>query len=196
MSSRELIESLRRAGEENLRRLRKNAEQEAEAAAAVAAARIEALRKRYADELAVAAEDEARQGLAEAGSRARAIRLASEKKLSDRLFQVAGASLEQLRQDGYPAIFEQLALELPSLPWKTVRVNPADIDLARRFLGAAEIVPVETITGGVDAAVADGSIRAINTFEKRLEQLWADLLPLLIRDVYEEISDEAAQKPG
>ena len=195
MSSRELIESLRRAGEENLRLLRKNAEQEAEAAGAALADRISALRKRYADELAAAAGEEARRGLAEAGGRARAIRLESERTLSDRLFRVACDTLQHLRHDGYPVVFEQLVLELPALPWKIVRVNPADVDLARKYLRDAEVVPVESIAGGLDAAVADGTIRAVNTFEKRLEQLWADLLPLLIRDVYQEVSDEASQKP-
>jgi hypothetical protein len=45
-----------------------------------------------------------------------------------------------------------------------VRVHPADIDLARKHLSDAEIVPMETITGGMDAAMADGTIRVINTF--------------------------------
>jgi vacuolar-type H+-ATPase subunit E/Vma4 len=75
-----------------------------------------------------------------------------------------------------------------------VRVHPADIDLARKHLSDAEIVPVETITGGMDAAMEDETVRVINTFEKRLELAWADLLPLLISDVYQEVSDGAAQK--
>ena len=53
---------------------------------------------------------------------------------------------------------------------------------------------METITGGMDAAMEDGTIRVINTFEKRLELAWADLLPLLISDVYQEVSDGASQK--
>lgn len=195
MSSRELIESLRKAGEESLRLLRKNAEQEAEAAQTAVVEKLAAARRRYEDELAVAAGEKSRQGLAEAGGRARAIRLAAEKTLSDRLFLAACASLEHLRHDGYPAVFEQLALELPALPWKIVRVNPSDIDLARKYLYDAEIVPMESITGGLDASVADGSIRAVNTFEKRLEQYWVDLLPLLMRDVYQEITDEPSQEP-
>jgi len=196
MSSRELIESLRRAGEENLRQLRKNAEQEAEAAGKAAAEKISALRKRYADELAAAAEEEAHRGRAVADSRARVIRLASERELSERLLQVARASLEQLRHDDYPMVFERLIHELPALPWKTIWVHPADVALARKYLNDAEIVPTESIAGGLDAAVPDGSIRVINTFEKRLELLWADLLPLLMRDVYQEVSDAPSQKSG
>jgi vacuolar-type H+-ATPase subunit E/Vma4 len=138
--------------------------------------------------------EESRRARAEAGSRVRAIKLAAEKTLSERLFAIARASLTQLRHDGYPASFEKLARELPSLPWKLVRVHPADIDLARKHLSNAEIVPMETITGGLDAAMADGTIRVINTFDKRLELAWADLLPLLISDVYQEVSDGASQK--
>ncbi len=194
MGARELIESLRRASEESIRLHRKEAEQEVEAAQASLAKRIAELRKHYADELAAAEKEESRRARAEAGSRVRAIKLAAEKTLSDRLFSIARASLAQLRGDGYPANFEKLARELPSLPWKLVQVHPSDIDLARKHLSDAEVVPVETITGGMDAAMENGTIRVINTFEKRLELAWADLLPLLISDVYQEVSDGASQK--
>jgi V/A-type H+-transporting ATPase subunit E len=194
MGARELIESLRRASEESIRLHQKDAEQEADSVQASLAKRIAELRKHYADELTVAEMEESRKARAEAGSRVRAIKLAAEKTLSDRLFAIARESLTQLRHDAYPASFEKLARELPSLPWKLVRVHPADIDLARKHLSDAEIVPTETITGGMDAAVADGTIRVINTLEKRLELAWADLLPLLISEVYQEVSDGASQK--
>ncbi len=193
MGSRELIESLRRAGEESIRLHRKDAEQEAESREASLVKQLAELSRHYADELAAAENEETRRARAEAGSRVRAVRLAAEKRLSDRLFSIVHASLAQLRHDGYPAIFEKLVRELPALPWKRVRVHPADIELARKLLPGAEIVPEETISGGVDAAIADGRIRVINTFEKRLELAWADLLPLLISDAYEEISDGATQ---
>lgn len=194
MGSRELIESLRRASEESIRHFRKDAEQEAEAMQDSLSKQIAELRKHYADELVAAENEESRRGIAEAGSRVRAIKLAAEKTLADRLFSIARESLTQLRHDGYQALFEKLARELPALPWKLVRVHPADIDLARKHLSDAEIVPVETITGGLDASNADGTIRVINTFEKRLELAWADLLPLLISDIYQEVSDGASQK--
>jgi hypothetical protein len=52
MGSRELIESLRRAGEENIRCIKRDAEQKAEAKQASLATKIAELRRRYADELA------------------------------------------------------------------------------------------------------------------------------------------------
>ena len=194
MGSRELIESLRRAGEENIRLLRKEAEQEAEAMQAAFSRQMEEWSRHYAAKLAAAGNEDAQRARAEAGSRVRAVRLAAEKKLSDRLSSIVRASLAQLRNDAYPATFARLAHELPALPWKLVRVHPADMDLARTHLPEAEIVPAETIAGGLDAAIADGTIRAINTFEKRLELAWGDLLPLLINDAYEEVSDGASPK--
>jgi len=154
------------------------------------------LRRRMAEELAAFTRDETRRVLAEEGGRARSIRLGAEKTLSDRLLSVALSSLKQLRHTRYPEVFEKLAKELPSLPWKIVRVHPDDKDLARKHLPDAEIVPMETITGGLDAATADGTIRVVNTFEKRMERAWSDLLPLLIKDVYQEASDGATQKSG
>ncbi len=67
-------------------------------------------------------------------------------------------------------------------------MNPADIGLAKRHFPGAEIVPDETISGGMDATAEDGAIRVMNTFEKRLERAWREMLPLLIKDVYQEVS--------
>lgn len=192
MSSEKLIESLRRTGDEKIRNLRQEAEQEAESLRTAVSRKIEELRKRQAEELAAAAGEETRRALAEAGNRARALRLAAETALSDRLYSIALSSLHQLRDVGYSAVFEKLALELPSFPWKRVRVHPADDGLARKYFPDAEIVPLETIAGGMDVTITDATIRVINTFEKRLERAWNELLPLMMRDVYREISDGAS----
>lgn len=196
MSSQELIESLRRAGEEKARLMREEAEREAEDLRLAVSRKVEELRRRYADQLAAASREESQNALAEAGRRARAIRLDAERTLSDRLFLLARASLNRLREDGYSAVFEKLAAELPPMPWKLVRVHPADAVLARKCFPDAEIVPVETITGGVDAEVDGGKVRIVNTLEKRLERSWGELLPHLIRDVYREVPDGTSPEPG
>src|SRR5512143_360412 len=196
MSSQELIESLRHAAEEKARLMRKETEREAEDLRLAVSRKVEDLRRRYADRLAAVSREEARNALAEAGRRARATRLSAEKTLSDRLFLLARSSLSRLREDGYPAVFEKLAAELPSMPWKVVRVHPADAVLARKYFPDAEIVPLEAVTGGVDAEVDGGKIRVVNTFEKRLERLWDDLLPHLIRDVYKEVPNGTSPESG
>jgi V/A-type H+-transporting ATPase subunit E len=196
MSSQELIESLRHAAEEKARLMREETEREAEDLRLEVSRKVEDLRRSYADQLAAVSREEARNALAEAGRRARSVRLEAEKTLSDRLFLLARSSLSHLREDGYPAVFEKLAAELPPMPWKLVRVHPADAVLARKYFPDAEIVPLEDITGGVDAEIDGGKIRVVNTFEKRLERAWGDLLPYLIRDVYSEVPDETAPESG
>ncbi len=190
MSSRELIESLRRAGEENIRVMKREAEQETAALQAAAAQKIVDLQKQYGEErLAAVSSDELRRARSEASNRARALRLDAEKTLADSLYSIARFSLSRLRDDLYPTVFEKLVQELPALPWKIVRVHTTDVDLARKYFPSAEISPVGSISGGVDVAIADGSIRVINTFEKRLERIWIDLLPQIVNDVYREVVD-------
>jgi len=196
MSSRELIESLRAASRVKIRLIQQEAEREARVLEAAKEERLEGLRRRYADKLASAEGDESLRALAEADNRARLLRLDAEKSLSDRLLSIARSSLAMLRDDNYPAVFEKLARELPSFSWKTVRVNPADAGLARSYFPEAEIVAVENISGGVDATLAGGTLRIINTFEKRLERAWSEMLPLLVKDVYREVSDGAPVQPS
>jgi vacuolar-type H+-ATPase subunit E/Vma4 len=189
MSSVELIESLRRAGEENARLVKREAEQEAAALQEAAARKIADLQKQYAEQLAAVSDEESRRARAEATNRARVLRLGVEKTLSETLYSIACFSLNRLRDDRYPAVFEKLVRELPALQWKIVQVHEADVDLARKFFPDAEISPVGQISGGVDVTTADGTIRVVNTFEKRLERFWADLLPQMIGDLYREVGD-------
>jgi len=195
MSSRELIESLRAAGKEKIRLTQQEAEQEVGALQRAKEEKLEGLRKLYADKLASAEGEESSLALADAGNRARALRLDAEKALSDRLFAITRSSLPLLRENNYPAVFEKLARELPSFVWKLVRVNPADVSMARKYFPDAEIAPVETISGGMDVALADGTIRIINTFEKRLERAWGEMLPVLVKDIYREVSDGSPVQP-
>src|SRR5512140_3508406 len=156
MSSRELIESLRRGGQDTLLRMKEEAEQEAAALQTAANGKLGDLRRQQAARLAAAVSEDARRSFADAGNRARALKLSAEKRLADRLVAIAWPMLRALRDEGYPAVFERLAQELPPLPWKLVRVNPGDAALAGKYFPEAEIMPVEAISGGLDAATDDG----------------------------------------
>jgi len=189
MSCRELIDSLKKAADERVLLMRQEAEREAGAAKADVARRLEQRRDEAKRREAVVQRDANARALSAANNRARGIRLSAEKELSARLEAAAASSLPALRKAGYETAFEKMARELPVLAWHTVRVNPGDIALAEKYFPGAEIVPDLNITGGMDVSTKDGSIRVINTFEKRLERAWSDMLPLLIRDVYGEGSD-------
>jgi V/A-type H+-transporting ATPase subunit E len=189
MSCRELIESLRKGADEKGRVMQQEAEQAAGTAKAEVERRLERLRS-DADKQRMEANREAfARALSVANNRARAIRLSAEQELSVLLKNSAASSLATLRRADYEEVFAKMARELPALAWHTVRVNPGDAALAAKYFPGAEIVPDRNITGGMDASIQDGSIRVINTFEKRLERSWSDMLPLLIRDIYGEGSD-------
>jgi vacuolar-type H+-ATPase subunit E/Vma4 len=189
MSCKELITSLKKAADERVLLIRQEAEQEAGAAKADVARRLEQRRDEAKRREAAAQRDANAQALSAANNRARQIRLMAEKEFSARLEAAAVSSLPALRKAGYEAAFGKMARELPALAWHTVRVNPGDVALAGEYFPGAEIVPDRNITGGMDVSTRDGSIRVINTFEKRLERAWSDMLPLLIRDVYGEGPD-------
>jgi vacuolar-type H+-ATPase subunit E/Vma4 len=191
MSSRELVESLRRAGDEKVCALWREAEDEAGAIRAEIEDRIGGKRAESGRDLAARVDALMTAAISEAKSRARLSKLTAEKTLADRLFSAASIALQRLREDRDGSLFEKLALELPSLDWQVVRVNPGDLHFAKKYFPKAEIVPDEKITGGMDATAEAGAIRVINTFEKRLERSWMDLLPELIKDVYQEVSSGA-----
>jgi vacuolar-type H+-ATPase subunit E/Vma4 len=187
MSTRELVESLRRTGDEKIRALWQEAESEAGRIRAETESRICQIRDDSGRVLEARVEALAAAAMGDAKNRARHRRLSAEKSLSERLFTSASTVLERLREGGYPALFERMALELPALDWQVVLTNPGDVRLAKKYFPKAEIVPDERITGGMDVTAGNGAIRVINTFEKRLERAWAEMLPALTRDVYQEV---------
>lgn len=188
MGSRELIESLRKTANERFIAVRRDAEAEAQRIRDEVVRKIEGARQEQKVRQAVEEREKSMKILSEAGNRVRVARLTAEKRTSERFFSLTLSSLKQLRDEGYRDIFSSLVKELPPLPWKTVRVNPGDRALAEEFFPAAEVVPDAAITGGVDVAIEGGKMRIVNTFEKRLERAWEEILPSMLKDLYEEVA--------
>ncbi len=189
MGHRELIESLRREGEETINRLWSEIKAEAEKINAEASRRIEELREKYGEILEIEIKKQEDSVLSEANNRARIIKLSAEKVLSERLFPLALSSLRELRNDGYKDVFASLIKELPDMPWKDVRVNPQDTEIIREHFPDSNIIPDDNISGGLKVIREDGKICIANTFEKRLDKAWEDILPLLINEIHKETSD-------
>ncbi len=191
MSCTELIESLKKSADGKKNLLWQEAEATAAATKSQAENALKKLREDAERQRVAAVRDKTAHAIADARSQARMLRLAAEKELAGRLYTAALSSLKSLRDLDYKAVFHSLVGELPLVSWQTVRVNPEDTALAARYFPAAEIVPDDTIIGGVEASAGEGAIRIINTLEKRLERAWSDFLPELIRAVYQEVSVEA-----
>lgn len=189
MGCKELIESLRRAADERIKLIWQETEGEAERVRGEVSHKLNQLRENCSrtESLAVTAAQVA--AVSEAKNRSRTYLLTAEKALSDRLFSVALSSLPRLRGSDYREVFERMARELPPLAWKTVRVNPEDTNLAKNIFNGADIIPDKTISGGVDAMTDGGKIRVINTFEKRLERAWVDMLPDVLKKIYDAVEE-------
>jgi V/A-type H+-transporting ATPase subunit E len=185
MGCEELIESLRKEAEEKVREIRRETEEEAGKIKAGFSLKLEVLRRENA--AGGSSGVEGQKVLLDAGNRARTIRLTAEGRLSARLYILAVSSLHILRVKGYEDIFHRLAMEIPPLLWRSVQVNQEDCDLARKFFPDAEIVAARNITGGMEVETERGLMSVANTFEKRLERAWPQMLPELIGDINREV---------
>jgi V/A-type H+/Na+-transporting ATPase subunit E len=183
MGHRELVASLRREGEEKVSAIRQAAEAEVERFRGEATAGMLAVRDAFSKRQTEAMAVESEKVLGEAQRRAALIKLEAENRLAGRLRGMAIDSLAGLRDDRYAERFTLLAAELPPCKWETIRVNPSDSELARSRFPDTHIEPDCGISGGMKAATAGGRMTVDNTFEKRLERSWPELMPPLIQAV-------------
>jgi vacuolar-type H+-ATPase subunit E/Vma4 len=187
MDCESLIESLWRDGEKKIQEIEAETKEEVDRIETEISLKITALKENCDKNVFSDSEKRAEDILAEAEQRAALIGISTSRELSVRLYQLARGSLLLLRNERYGDVFTALAAELPSLPWKSVRVNPGDAGIARQCFPGAEIVVDEAISGGMDVMTADGKIRIISTFEKRLERAWEEMISDLLQEAYETL---------
>ena len=145
--------------------------------------RLSRLREELAASRREAARDEAETVLRQAEGEIRDRTLRTEREVSERLYRMAIGLLPELRGENDEKSFRSLSEELPPFQWSVVRVNPADVGLARTLFPDADVAGDEHIAGGLEAASDGDRVRIVNTYEKRLERAWEELLPRLLRDV-------------
>lgn len=146
----------------------------------------DAARARTREEIARYARS-AREAAITAGEReATAIRMAAGVAVAERARELAARSLGRLRQENYPALFADLASEIPPGPWASLRVNAEDRELAQARFPEAKVLVDDSITGGIEVESGDGRIRISNTFETRLERAWPQIVTDLVRDLWED----------
>jgi vacuolar-type H+-ATPase subunit E/Vma4 len=191
MGHEELAASLRREGDESIRLLWQEAENEAgRLRARTVEARVE-MRRKTLQTAAGEASAKRRSLLAGAEHETRFLRVRAEAVLLEKLSQAARSSLGELRGEEYEAVFRRLCGELPPARWEKVRVNPADRALAGEIFPGTTVEEDTAISGGVDAMGDEEGIRVVNTFEKRLEKVWDQLVPDLVRDLREYVGGDS-----
>jgi vacuolar-type H+-ATPase subunit E/Vma4 len=186
MGHKELIDSLQQEGEDKIRQLWKDAEIEAETVRTETSSKIGLISKEFRNKELIEIQDREQEILSEAASKAGKIKLQAERTLSDRLFLLALSCLHELKNGRYAEAFESIVKEIPHAEWKKVRVHPDDMKIAETYFASSDIIPDDRISGGLEAVSENNKVFINNTFEKRLERAWDDLLPLLISEIYKE----------
>lgn len=190
MGSKELIESLQAEAERQVEAIRGEALAGAEKILEAGREKLRLRRLEYDRMLADCSVKESGCLTREAREKAQEVALGAWEELSRRLYRMARPMLHTLRAGDYAEkSFKALSLELPPFKWETVRVNPLDCALCAKLFPGAVVVADASISGGMEAEAHGGKIRAVNTFEKRLERLWTELAPLLVGDVLREIEN-------
>lgn len=183
----ELIDALQKECEERIRKIWQEAEAGAEKIREETSKHAEKIRREYDRDLSAAIRARTESLISEAGSAARAVRLEADMELSARLYRSARESLHVLRNERYKEIFESLVRELPSGRWDVVKVRPDDREIAKKCFPGSEVLEDSGISGGFEVMTGSGSVRIVNTFEKRLESAWAEMLPEMMKDIYETL---------
>jgi vacuolar-type H+-ATPase subunit E/Vma4 len=191
----ELINTLRKNEQKQIDDIWQQARAEADSIREQVAEAIAKITEEHADQLASACQKSVRGIVAEADIKARKKKLFAYHGLDEVLHATALKQLPKLRELNYENVFAQLVKELPDNQWERIIVNPSDVNLATEFFNKDIVQPDAAITGGLIADNAGGKIIVDNTFEKRLERKWSQMLPELIKRIEEKYGEsEPAEK--
>lgn len=182
MGSRELIDSLWKSAREKAAMIHAEAEGSAKQYEEELIRKTEKLRADHERQVSVVTASRAAALFAETKRLILNERLMAEKKIADRLLDIARDLLPSLRSHDREAVFRSLLREIPDLGWGMVRVHPDDTGLALRHFPGAVITGDTAITGGIHLSTKDMTKEVINTFEKRLERMWDTLLPDMMQE--------------
>ena len=186
MGLEELINTLKKNGHKQIEDIWQQARAEADSMRQQTAETIARITKEHADQLAAACQKSVKSIVAEADIKARKKKLFAYQELEEILRAEALKQLSTLRELNYENVFAQLVEELPDGLWEKIMVNPSDVELATKFFNKDSVKPDPAITGGLIAVNADGKIVVDNTFEKRLERKWSQILPEIIKNIENE----------
>jgi vacuolar-type H+-ATPase subunit E/Vma4 len=179
----ELLNTLRKNEQKQIEDIWQAAKNEAETIRRQIDDAIADITKKNADRLAAASRSSMRLILSAAATKTREKKLSAYQAIDRALQKAAAKQLPLLREKSYDAVFARLVAELPEREWEKIVVNPADLALAANFFAADIIRSDPAISGGLIAAAAADKIIVDNTFEKRLERKWFQLLPALIAEI-------------
>ncbi len=193
MGHRELEAALRREGEAKAREIWQEVEAEAGKLRLELEQQLKKEQQGLQRRIAIETEGLLDAARTTAQQQAQLRRLEAEQQLAKRLKTLAEGRLGEISRTGGTSLFKQLAVEIPEHPWQLVKVHSRDRRAAQELFPQAEVRPSEQIIGGLMVQDQQGKVMIINTLEKRLAHLWADLLPELMIELRKRVkTDETA----
>jgi len=179
-----MLQHLRQQGEETISRLWQQAGAKVLEQRAEAERRLTGMRDQARAESTARLDLLSRTGLMEAKRQADRRRITAHNQLAERLKALALANLALLRTEEYDRVFALLVRELPAgHEWQGATVHPDDDGRAAAALPRALVATDRRISGGLEVTAGEGRVRIVNTFEKRLERTWPELLPVLLHEL-------------
>ena len=183
MGYRELVSHLQKEGEEKIQQLWADVKKQAEQVRSDAANRTSEIRNAFEKEQSIKAGVQAETIISQSRSKARSLQLSAELALAERLYETSRSLLSTLRDDTYSDVFDNICREIPKSDWSVVKVHPQDEAMAKSFFPDVRIETDENISGGLSVIGNRGKTAVVNTFEKRLEKVWEEILPLIMKDI-------------
>ena len=180
MGLEELLNTLKKNEQKQIDDIWQAAKSEAETLRKQVADATADITKNHADQLASACQKSMRSIFSETEVKAREKKLFAYQAFDQALQNAAIKQLPALREQNYEKVFANLVNELPESQWEKIVVNPADLELAAKFFAANIIHSDSAISGGLIAVTTNGKIIVDNSFEKRLERKWFQILPSII----------------
>jgi len=112
--------------------------------------------------------------------RLQAARLRMQQRLAGRLETLARQLLADVPPDARRRAWVILADELPQRRWQRMRVHPDDAAAARSRYPDCCVEEDAALGGGLVAIEADEALQIDNSFERRRQRLWPQLLGRLL----------------
>lgn len=185
MSHEALIEDLRQKSADRIKHMQAEAEEKVAELRRKKQQEFEQYRAEVLSKQAGEAERIAAPILHEAQRMALATEDEAMHRLVKRLYALAEGMISQARGADFEPVFAGLVHEVPAVPWETVRVNPADEELAAKYFPQSRIESDPDIIGGFVASTDGGKYQVVNTLKRRLEKGWVLILPELLKEITE-----------
>lgn len=182
MGYQELIDALIKEGQEKILSIWQKANEESEKILLEKEKKILQIKERYERLTQSLCEEKREKIMLESKKEAQRIKLEAEKRFLEKIYNLSLSMLNHLREE---CEFIDFTKEIPEYKWDIVEVNNADQTIAKELFPDSEILIDNSISAGLRVKTKDEKLYIDNTLEKRLERAWNQIIPELVKEIYD-----------